>query len=113
MNELLSSADAMAPVVVLGLAALAGAVLGAVFFGGLWWTAHRGALSPGPALWFFCSLLLRMGIALTGFYAVGGGRWERLLACLLGFVVARAVVVRLTRPPPGGAGAPQEARHAP
>jgi len=50
---------------------------------------------------------------LSGFYAVAGGHWERMLTCLLGFVVARAVVMRLTRPPQRAAGAPQEARHAP
>jgi hypothetical protein len=27
--------------------------------------------------------------ALAGFYAVSGGHWDRLLACLLGFVIAR------------------------
>ncbi len=114
MNELLASMGGSPPVVDLLLATLAGTALGAIFFGGLWWTARRGAASPQPALWFLGSLLLRMGIVLSGFYAVAGGHWERMLACLLGFVVARAVVMRLTRPPPqGGATAPQEARHAP
>lgn len=112
MNELLASADGLVPMFELVLAALAGAVLGAIFFGGLWWTARRGAASPQPALWFFGSLLLRMGIVLSGFYAVAGGHWEWMLTCLLGFIVARAVVVRLTRPPQR-ASAPQEARHAP
>lgn len=107
MNELLASTDRLAPVVVLALAALAGTALGAIFFGGLWWTARRGAVSPQPALWLFGSLLLRMGVVLSGFYAVGGGHWERMLTCLLGFVVARTVVMRLTRTPP------QEGRHAP
>ncbi len=114
MNELLASPERLATVIVLVLAMLAGAALGTIFFGGLWWTARRGAASPRPALWFFGSLLLRMGIALSGFYAVAGGRWERMLACLLGFVVARAVVMRLTRPPPQGrVYASQEAKHAP
>ena len=35
---------------------LAGALLGSVFFGGLWWTVRRGVLSTQPALWFFGSL---------------------------------------------------------
>jgi F1F0 ATPase subunit 2 len=114
MNELLASMDGLPPLYELVLAALAGAALGAIFFGGLWWTARRGAASPRPALWFFGSLLLRMGIVLSGFYAVAGTHWERMLTCLLGFVVARMIVVRLTRPrPQDGASAPQEARHAP
>jgi len=79
------------------LASVAGGVLGAIFFGGLWWTVSKGASSRRPALWFFGSLLLRMSIALAGFYVVAGGHWERLLLCLLGFVIARVVVTWLTR----------------
>ena len=78
------------------LAWAAGVGLGAVFFGGLWWTVRKGVSSKQPALWFFGSLLLRMSIALAGFYFVSGGHWERLLLCLLGFVVARFIVTRLT-----------------
>ena len=78
------------------LAWVAGGALGAIFFGGLWWTVRKGVSSKQPALWFFGSLLLRMSIALAGFYFVSGGHWERLLACLLGFVIARFTVTRLT-----------------
>ena len=80
-------------------AGAAGLVLGAIFFGGLWWTVRKGLSSPKSALWFFGSTLLRMGMALAGFYFVGRGDWRRLLACLLGFVIARFVVTWLTRTP--------------
>ena len=86
MNELLS----------LILSWSAGVLLGAVFFGGLWWTVRKGLSSKSPALWFLVSQLLRMSVALTGFYLVAGGHWERLLACLVGFICARVVVARLT-----------------
>jgi len=76
----------------------AGGLLGAVFFGGLWWTVRKGVSSRRPALWFFGSLLLRTGIALIGFYLVGDGDWQRLLSCLVGFVMAQLVATRLTRP---------------
>ena len=82
----------------LALALLAGFLLGAIFFGGLWWTVGKSVSSPRSALWFFGSLLLRMSFALAGFYFVGRGHWERLMACLLGFVIARLLVMRLTRP---------------
>jgi F1F0 ATPase subunit 2 len=81
----------------LTLAGLAGAALGAIFFGGLWWTVRRGLASTQPALWFSGSLLLRTSVALGGFYLVGGGQWERLLLCLLGFVAARLIVTWLSR----------------
>ncbi len=80
------------------LASAAGLVLGAIFFGGLWWTVRKGLTAGQPALWFLGSMLLRMGIALAGFYFVGLGDWRRLIACLLGFVIARFVVTWLTRP---------------
>jgi len=43
-------------------------------------------------------MLLRMSLALAGFYLVGRGDWERLVACFLGFLVARLIVMWLTRP---------------
>ncbi|MEP6668655.1 MAG: ATP synthase subunit I [Chthoniobacter sp.] len=79
------------------LAWMAGGALGAIFFGGLWWTVRKGVSSPNPALWFLGSMLLRMGIALAGFYLVSGGQWQRLVACLLGFLMARLGVIWLTR----------------
>jgi F1F0 ATPase subunit 2 len=89
MNEFLSLTVPLA----------AGLLLGAAFFGGLWWTVIRAVSSKRPALWFLGSKLLRMGVALGGFYLVGGGRWERWLLCLLGFVLARLVTWWLTRSP--------------
>jgi F1F0 ATPase subunit 2 len=96
----------------LALAWVAGVVLGVVFFGGLWWTLRKGIASKQPALWFFCSLMLRMSIVLPGLYFVGRGHWQRLLLCLLGFITARLAVTWLTRPSVGSHPA-QEASHAP
>jgi F1F0 ATPase subunit 2 len=79
------------------LALVTGLLLGAMFFGGLWWTVRRGFSSKQPALWFLGSLLLRTSIALAGFYFVARGRWESLLVCLLAFVMARVIVTRLTQ----------------
>ena len=81
------------------LASLAGMALGVVFFGGLWWTVRKGLSSQQAALWFSGSLLLRTGITLAGFYFVSRGEWPKLLACLLGFLMARVAVTRFTRLP--------------
>jgi F1F0 ATPase subunit 2 len=89
MNELL----------ILALALFAGLLLGTIFFGGLWWTVHRGVSSPRPAFWFLGSSLLRMSIVLIGFYLAGRGDWKRLVTCFLGFVISRFIVMRLTRTP--------------
>ncbi len=80
---------------ILLLACACGALLGFLFFSALWWTVRRGVASPRPALWFFVSLLARMGLVLVGFYVVGGGQWQRLVACLVGFYAARLVVLRM------------------
>jgi F1F0 ATPase subunit 2 len=96
------------------LAWIAGLVLGAIFFGGLWWTVRKGVSSPHPALWFLGSMMLRMGIVLAGFYFVGQNHWQRLVACLLGFVIARFLVMWLTRTPTENRdNRAKEANHAP
>jgi len=78
-------------------ALVAGLLLGGVFFGGLWWSVHKGLSSKKPALWFLGSMLVRMSVVVAGFYFVGHEHWERLVLCLFGFVIARVLVVRFTR----------------
>lgn len=103
MSESLSLAGAL----------IAGIVLGAFFFGGLWWTVRKGVVSERVALWFLGSMLLRTSVVLPGFYFVSGGNWRRLLAALLGFVFARLIVVRLTRAAAQANPFAQDAGHAP
>ena len=90
-----------------------GVAIGAIFFGCLWWTVRKAVSSSQPALWFFGSLLMRMGIALGGFYFMARGPWERLVLCLLGFVMARLAVTWMTRLPSNGRShSAREASHA-
>ena len=103
MNETLS----------LVLALVTGVLIGAMFFGGLWWTVQKGVSSKRPALWFFGSLLLRTSIALAGFYFIARGHWESLLVCLLAFAIARVIVTRLTRVAEKPSFPAQAASHAP
>jgi F1F0 ATPase subunit 2 len=77
----------------------AGAALGAIYFAGLWWTTRHAVSFRRPALCILVSALLRMGIALGGFYGVAGGDWLRMLLCLTGFMAARVAMTRLTRLP--------------
>ena len=87
MNEFLS----------LVFALLAGALLGVFFFAGLWWTVRKIESSRQVALLFLGSMLLRTCVVILGFYFILGDNWQRLLAGLLGFVIARIIVTRLTR----------------
>jgi len=98
----------------LGLAGLAGGLLGAIFFGGLGWTVRRGLRSPRAALWFLASGALRLSLVLVGFYFVGGGQWRRLVAGLVGFTVVRFVMTAPWRASASLVDRPNaEASHAP
>ena len=79
---------------------LAGVLLGAFFFGGLWWTIQMRSPSEWSGVLFAGSLLLRMAVAVTGFYLVSHGDWRKLVACLAGFLLARIAVTRLIGLPP-------------
>ena len=83
----------------LALAFVAGSMLGVFFFGGLWWTIRSSPPSQWSGLLFSASLLLRMAVAITGFYLVSHGEWRKLVACLVGFLLARIAVTRLIRLP--------------
>ncbi len=108
MNELVTSG------LVLGLAVAAGLLLGGLFFGGLWWTVRRGVTSKRPALLFLGSSLLRMALVVVGFYLIAEGDWRRLLAAMVGFVLARLLLIRFAGPSvPRSASASNEAGHAP
>jgi F1F0 ATPase subunit 2 len=76
-------------------AAAAGIALGGVFFVGLRWTVQLLVTASNPVPWFLTSLLLRMSVVLAGFYFVGAGHWDRLAACLVGFIAARVIVTVL------------------
>ncbi len=68
--------------------------LGLFFFIGLWWTVEKGLQSPRPALWFFASFICRTGVTLFCLYWLAGGDWQKLIASLVGFIVARFLVTR-------------------
>jgi len=104
----------MSDTLLLPLALVAGILLGLFFFGGLWWTVRRCLASGRAGLWLFASLLLRMSVTLAGFYLVGRDHWQRLLLCVLGFLLARFIVTWLTRPTVAErASRAAEAPHAP
>jgi len=88
------------------LSLIVGLALGVFFFGGLWWTVRKATTSTNPAMWFLGSLMLRMTIAMSGFYIVMAGDWRRLCLALLGFIIARMLITHFSP-------SPQVNRHAP
>jgi F1F0 ATPase subunit 2 len=91
MNEFLL------PLLALLVGLLEGALLGVFFFVGLWWTVRKIESTKHVALLFLGSMLLRTSVVILGFYFVLGDNWQRLIAGLLGFIIARIVITRLTR----------------
>lgn len=79
------------------VAFVAGIALGIVFFGGLWFTVKKAVHAKNPAIWIVISFILRISIILLGFYVIGFDHWQHLLLCLLGFIVARFMVIHFTK----------------
>lgn len=75
----------------------AGLALGAVYLGSLWLVLRRLRHARHPGLWVVCSAACRIGLLLAAWYGISGGRWDELLACLAGFLVARLAATRLAR----------------
>ncbi|MDP9044641.1 MAG: ATP synthase subunit I [Pseudomonadota bacterium] len=86
---------------------LAGALLGGLHFGGLWWTVRRVVRSNVPGTWLLISLVLRSALSAVVLGFVSAGQWQGLLAGLAGFLMARAAGVRLARGGPEVDSAPQ------
>ena len=76
---------------------IAGLILGTLFFGGLWLTVKRLVASTRPALLVLGSFVLRIAIVLIGFYFISAGSWQRLLIALMGFILARFLVIYFTK----------------
>lgn len=69
-----------------------GALLGFLFFAGLWLTIQKGIDSAHPGIWFALSLLLRLGLVVLGFVWAARQGWQNLIAALAGFIVVRSVL---------------------
>lgn len=79
------------------MALVIGILLGILFFGGLWYTVKKAINFKRPALWFLASFFTRTGVTLLGFYYISLGKWQHLLLCLVGFIVGRFMVLRMTK----------------
>tara|TARA_R110002111_G_scaffold2705_5_gene18018 strand:+ start:5958 stop:6281 length:324 start_codon:yes stop_codon:yes gene_type:complete len=81
------------------LSLIAGMLLGAIFFGGLWMTVKNLQKVSWPWLLFLVSALSRTVITLSGFWFIGiwlspANQWQRMAGCLLGFMIARYLYTR-------------------
>jgi F1F0 ATPase subunit 2 len=79
------------------LAGAAGIAAGTFFFAGLRWTVARALASSRTAWWLLGSFLLRLSLVLAVIDATAQDHWQRMLAALVGILIARAVVLRRAR----------------
>jgi F1F0 ATPase subunit 2 len=82
---------------------IAGVLLGLLFFWGLWTSLRRLDRAPHPARRLLGSYLLRFALLLVAFYfLVRYGGWQHLVSAVLGFTLARILVIRHMAPRRGG-----------
>lgn len=79
------------------VALIAGLLGGGVFFGGLWFTVKKGLKLANPSLLFLASFFVRSSITLVIFYFAASGSWQRMLMCFAGFLLARYVIMVMTK----------------
>lgn len=79
------------------MAGVAGAALGAIFFGGLWWTAQRLVTSLHPARLALVSLAGRMGILGLGLFMAAQFGADVLISTTLGILAVRQWLIQQTR----------------
>jgi F1F0 ATPase subunit 2 len=86
-------------VIYLGLALLGGMALGAFYFGGLWYTIRQIPTSTRPGMLLIASMVVRMAVILGAFILIMDGSWQRLLACVVGFILMRQIMIKRWGPP--------------
>lgn len=83
---------------------ISGMVLGLFDFTFLWVSVRYLLKLDHAALAMTASYLLRNLTVLVGFYFVMAGQWQRILACLAGFLLVRSFFVKHTRKMPRSVG---------
>ena len=77
----------------LALSLAFGAFLGLFYFCGLWLTLRRLPGSKQPALLTLGSFLGRTVVCILGFYLILGSGLEALILSLVGFILAKVILI--------------------
>lgn len=72
-----------------------GACIGALFFEGLWRTVSRAVVNAKPVRLFVLSFAIRAILLFTVLWLVSRGSPFRLVGCMVGFLLSRAVILRI------------------
>jgi len=79
---------------------VAGAGLGAFFYGGLWWTVKKLPEVRHPAVWMLASFAVRTAVTVTGLFWLMAEDWRRLLVAVVGFVTVRVIGTAMVQKKP-------------
>jgi F1F0 ATPase subunit 2 len=89
----------MTRLLMLSGALVAGGVVGVVYFAGLWTTVRALPGTRNPAFLVFVSFAVRFAVAALLFVALARtGGWSLIASALVGFTLARVVIVRRLLP---------------
>ena len=80
------------------MALVAGAAIAVFYFGGLWLTVRRIAVSRRPALLTLGSFIVRGAITVAAMVWIAREHWQLALVAMAGFVLVRVVVTRKLGP---------------
>ena len=91
------------------VAGASGAVLGGIYFGGLWLTVRRLPTARRPVVCWVASFAGRALVTALGLYWAAEGQGEKMAAALAGLLLVRLILVRALAPADGHAVAPRPA----
>ena len=77
------------------MAGVVGMLLGIMYFGSLWATVRTLPTTTHPLTMLLLSFAIRSSLVLGGFLVIWGGYPSRLAACLVGFLLARSICMRV------------------
>lgn len=86
----------------ISLVFLCGFIAGLMYFTGLMITIRRIRWVRRPGYFLMASFVLRAACIGAVFFAVSNGHWQNVAACLIGFLLARQLMITLWKPSRGG-----------
>ncbi|AVZ29515.1 ATP synthase subunit I [Nodularia spumigena] len=75
-----------------------GFTLGIFYFVNLWITVRQIPTTQWPFRLIVGSFVGRTSITILGFYLIMDGSWQRMLISLVGFVLARSILINYWQP---------------
>ena len=75
------------------LSAIVGGLLAALYVTALWWSLRGLSRASSPALWILTTAGARLILVVAGFWVLTRGQPLSLAAAVVGFIVARTLLV--------------------